>query len=74
MIANPGDVDIVALETLRNIAENVLNQPNQTNNNDDPKPNSSKINVISDILIKPPNQLVLNIQTQTKQLILVSKF
>ena len=28
MIANPGDVDIVALETLRNIAENLLNQPN----------------------------------------------
>ena len=62
MIANPGDVDIVALETLRNIAENVLNQPNQTNNDNDSKPNSSKINIISDILIKPPDNQSISTQ------------
>lgn len=63
VIANPGDIDTVTLETLRNMAENVLQPINNEseNNHNNPNPQitqnlqqkSDKINIISDILIPP---------------------
>lgn len=73
LIANPGDIDTVTLETLRDMAENVLDQNNQSIQKQNENPSTSqnsqqkieKIKIISDIRINAPDQSTSDTQHST---------